>query len=91
MKLRYGPLTLREQYCAAEPFPHIVLDGLFDDAELEAVLRDFPAPETMRWIRFDNPQEKKLGYFHESSAITDRIRRFLDAMNGSRYSSSWKH
>lgn len=27
----------------------------------------------MRWMRFDNPQEKKLGFFHESSTITDRL------------------
>lgn len=54
----------------------------FDDADLEAVLRDFPSPGQMRWMRFDNPQEKKLGFFHESSTITDPVRRFLDAMNG---------
>ena len=33
-------------------------------------------------MRFDNEQEKKLGFFHESSTITDTVRRFLDAMNG---------
>jgi len=46
------------------------------------VLRDFPSPEQTPWMRFDNPREKKLGFFYESSAISDRIRRFLDAMNG---------
>lgn len=82
VKLNHDPATLRDRYAAADPFPHIVLDGLFDDADLDAVLRDFPSPETMRWMRFDNPQEKKLGFFHESSTITDTVRRFLDAMNG---------
>jgi len=82
MKLHADPHALRETYAAGDPFPHIVIDGLFDDAELDAVLRDFPSPEEMRWMRFDNPREKKLGFFYESSAISERIRRFLDAMNG---------
>ena len=64
MKLNYDSAQLRERYIGADPFPHIVLDGLFNDSDLDAVLRDFPAPETMRWTRFENAQEKKLGFFH---------------------------
>lgn len=82
VKLNHDPASLRSQYTAAQPFPHIVLDGLFDDADLEAVLRDFPRPDQIRWMRFDNPMEKKLGYSYDSSTITDTVRRFLDAMNG---------
>lgn len=80
--LRVDPAPLREQYVNAQPFPHVVIDGLFDDADLEAVLDDFPAPGQIRWVRFDNPLEKKLGFSHESSVVSDRVRRFLDAMNG---------
>ena len=82
MRLNYDPDALRDAYASADPFPHIALDNLFDDRELDAVLREFPAPEQMRWTRFDSAQEKKLGFFHESSAISDAVRRFLDAMNG---------
>lgn len=82
MRLHADSHALSEKYASADPFPHVVIDGLFDDEDLEAVLRDFPAPEQMRWMRFDNPREKKLGFFYESSAISDRVRRFLDAMNG---------
>jgi Rps23 Pro-64 3,4-dihydroxylase Tpa1-like proline 4-hydroxylase len=82
MNLHADPHALRATYAAGDPFPHIAIDGLFDDAELDAVLRDFPSPEQTRWMRFDNPREKKLGFFYESSAISDRVRRFLDAMNG---------
>lgn len=76
------PATLRDTYLHAEPFPHIVIDGLFEDAALDAVLEDFPKPEETRWLRFDSETEKKLGYYHETSTITDRVRRFLDALNG---------
>lgn len=82
MRLRHDAVQLRSQYLAADPFPHIILDGLFDEVDLEGVLSDFPTPEAMRWARFDNPLEKKLGFFYEWSAVTDRVRRFLDALNG---------
>lgn len=82
VRLHHDPRARRTAYAAADPFPHAVLDGLFDDAELEAVLDDFPAPDAMRWMRFDSGTEKKLGFFHEQSVISPRIRTFLDAMNG---------
>jgi len=65
----------------AEPFPHIVIDGLFDDADLDAVLREFPSPGETKWMKFDNPQEKKLGFYYATSTISEVVRRFLDAMN----------
>jgi Rps23 Pro-64 3,4-dihydroxylase Tpa1-like proline 4-hydroxylase len=73
--------ALRERYASAQPFPHVVIDGLFDDAELDSVLRDFPSPDAMRWMKFDNPLEKKLGYFHETATISKTIREFLNVMN----------
>jgi Rps23 Pro-64 3,4-dihydroxylase Tpa1-like proline 4-hydroxylase len=82
VKLNLDPNALRAQYINADPFSHIVLDGLFEDAALDAVLREFPAPEATQWRRFDNPLEKKLGYFHETSTISETVRHFLDAMNG---------
>src|SRR6266850_299382 len=81
MKLHYDPKLLREQYAAAEPFPHIVLDGLFDDEALDAVLREFPDRNAMKWREFDTPLEKKLGYYHESSTISKTVRDFLSDMN----------
>lgn len=83
-----APLTLRHDaravaadYRDAQPFPHIVLDGLFDDEALDAVLCDFPSREAMKWREFDSTTEKKLGYFHETSTISKTVRDFLDAMN----------
>ena len=79
---RIDPRALHQQYTAGDPFPHIVIEGLFADADLEAVLADFPTPDATRWVRFDNPLEKKLGFSHELSVVSERVRRFLDAMNG---------
>lgn len=82
LKLNFDARSLRDSYLSADPFPHVVLDGLFDDADLEPVLADFPRPEETRWLEFDSPREKKLGYYHELSTISPRVRAFLDAMNG---------
>lgn len=82
VKLRIDPHPLQARYRAGDPFPHVVLDDLFEDADLERVLREFPRPEQTRWMRFDSPTEKKLGYFHEHSTISDAVRSFLEAMNG---------
>lgn len=82
VKLNYDPHTLREQYVNAEPFPHIVIDDLFDAADLERVLEEFPTPEQMRWRRFESPLEKKLGFYHEDSTVSSNVRAFLEAMNG---------
>lgn len=81
MNLHYDPQRLRAQYASAEPFPHIALDGLFDDDALDAVLREFPTREQMKWREFDTPLERKLGYYHESSTISKTVRDFLNEMN----------
>jgi len=81
MKLHRDARDLRAQYNSADPFPHVVIDGLFDDASLEAVLRDFPDPQSLRWMEFDSPQEKKLGYSHERSSVSKIVRHFLNDMN----------
>jgi Rps23 Pro-64 3,4-dihydroxylase Tpa1-like proline 4-hydroxylase len=79
--LHHDARSLRDRYTSADPFPHIALDGLFDDAALESVLREFPGPDDMQWTQFDSPTERKLGYFHERSRVSKTIREFLDAMN----------
>jgi Rps23 Pro-64 3,4-dihydroxylase Tpa1-like proline 4-hydroxylase len=81
MRLHYDPRSLTDRYAAAEPFPRIVLDGLFDDDALDAVLREFPGPDGMKWRQFDTPLEKKLGYYHETSTISKTVRDFLNDMN----------
>jgi len=79
MKLLADPHALHPQYASAQPFAHIVMDGLFPDAVLAGVLADFPRPEEMR-ARFDNATEKKLGHTYETP-LRDHVRDFLWAMS----------
>src|SRR5712692_1477694 len=81
MELHRDAQDLRAQYNSADPFPHVVIDGLFDDVALEAVLREFPDPQSMRWTEFNSPQEKKLGYSYDRSTVSKVVRDFLNDMN----------
>lgn len=81
LRFHHDAASLRAKYASAAPFPHIVLDGLFDADLLESILRDFPDPRSMQWMQFDNPQEKKLGYSHERSALSKTVRDFLNDLN----------
>jgi len=81
IQLNVGPEHLVAAYANASPFPHIVIDGLFPEEELQTVLDDFPSPQQMTWRIFDSPTEKKLGFHHELSTVSDRIERFLFLMN----------
>lgn len=74
------PASLASQYSGAQPFPHIAIDGLFDEALLDSVLEEFPRPGEIDWVRYDSPTEKKLGY-HYKSSLGPRLRQFLLEMN----------
>ncbi len=80
LELAADPKSLCEQYCRAEPFPHIVLDELFPAPALEQVLAEFPAPDEIAWRSFASATEKKLGYWH-TNPLKPYLWDFLQAMN----------
>ena len=73
-------VSARAVYAAAQPFPHLAIDGFFDPAMLEAVLAEFPGPGEIRWQRFDNPEEIKLASAAETS-FGAHTRLFLYHLN----------
>lgn len=80
LELKADPAALRERYVAAQPFPHIAIDGLFEDDVLHGILAEFPKPGEIDWVRFDNATEKKLGYTYKSS-LGPALQTFLYQMN----------
>ena len=59
---RYANLAfrLRDDYGAAEPFPHAVIDDFLPVELAERILDAFPRPEQLDWNRFDKHHSKKL-------------------------------
>ncbi len=41
------------------PFPHAIIDGLWNEDDLYAVLGEFPSANAADWIRYNNPRELK--------------------------------
>jgi hypothetical protein len=41
--------ALHAEFARAEPFPHVVIDGLFDEHALDAVVAEFPTREDVKW------------------------------------------
>jgi hypothetical protein len=81
LQLNADPASLREAYAAARPFPHAVIDGLFEDGVLDEMLAGFPAPSDPAWGHFENAQENKLGNYGRLEDLSQPIRSFLSALN----------
>ena len=65
-----------------DPFPHAVIDGLFDPDLLRAAQAEFPPPDDIRWRTYADPEEQGKKAIddpqHWGSAITD----FFEVANG---------
>lgn len=48
-----------EEFASAAPFPHLVVDGLWDDALLREAAAEFPPGEDPRWVTY--PDQKEWG------------------------------
>jgi hypothetical protein len=90
LELRAEPAALRPSFLAASPFPHIAIDGLFEEVLLDRLLAAFPAPDGMAWQRFDNAQERKLGYTYRSE-LAPELRSFLWEMSSAQVLEFLEH
>lgn len=50
-------LPVTPQTFITEPFPHAVIDRLWDPNWLNAIAAEFPKPEDLRWTRYPDPKE----------------------------------
>jgi hypothetical protein len=71
-----------QDYAAAQPFPHIVIDDFFDPAVLERVLAEFPDKRDKNWGERDIPEEVKL-FSKGELGIPYYTKQLLYAMNSS--------
>lgn len=71
---------LARSFRRALPFPHVVIDNIFLDAALDAVVDEFPGPRDIDWIRFDNELEKKLG-LRDAGQLGETTGRLIGELN----------
>jgi 2OG-Fe(II) oxygenase superfamily len=72
---------LAESFQTAQPFPHIVADGIFPDDLLDAVLSEYPEPEDVPWESFASPSELKLA-LADTEKMGPATRHLLAELNG---------
>ena len=86
---KLGALALKNRsiFQAAEPFPHVVFDGVFPEAILEQVVREVPARHSAKWrawgsgSRFpEAPSGMKMGISSEL-AVGPVTRNFMSQLN----------
>ena len=58
-RLRNESEYLRHQYNTARPYPHLVIDDLFEPELLEQLVADFPQAEDRDWLIWDTKHELK--------------------------------
>ena len=50
---------IRARYWAAKPYPHVVLDGFFDERILDRMASEFPDRDRRDWLHWDTDNENK--------------------------------
>ena len=57
--LRHKSPFLAQSYATAKPYPHVVIDDLFDPKLLNRLVAEFPQPQDRDWLVWDTSHELK--------------------------------
>jgi Rps23 Pro-64 3,4-dihydroxylase Tpa1-like proline 4-hydroxylase len=68
------------RYIQAQPFPYIVLDNVFEDQMLNEIVGEFPSANEIDWMKFNNPNERKLASRNELQ-FGNKTRQFIHYLN----------
>ncbi len=58
-RLRNESELLRQSYAAAKPYPHLVIDNLFEPELLDRLVAEFPQAQNRDWLVWDTDHELK--------------------------------
>lgn len=59
LKLRNDSELLHQQYILGQPYPHLVIDDLFDAEILDRIVTEFPKADNQDWIAWNTNHENK--------------------------------
>lgn len=71
---------MKAMFQKAQPFPHVVVDGLINQEALRDLLERYPKIEDKSWWHYDNPLERKHA-FNDLSQLDAVFREFFDEAN----------
>jgi Rps23 Pro-64 3,4-dihydroxylase Tpa1-like proline 4-hydroxylase len=84
MHLQSVAASLVADYRRADPFPHVVIDGLLPDSVLDEVAREFPEP-SRGWRQFDDRNQRKFGAGSEEVDLGPVTRNVLAEFNAAAF------
>lgn len=76
--------ALKKQFVNAEPFDHIVIDGLFNKEPLSMLSKMYPKIEDKKWWTYDNFLEKKYA-FNSIEQLDPMFKEFFDEVNSQKF------
>lgn len=75
------PHALASTWPLGSPFPHFVLDGIWNDDVLRAAAREFPAPDSGAWHTFTD--EREAGKQEASASVAgENVAKVHDVLAG---------
>lgn len=81
--------ALRKRYAASTPFPHVVIDNLFETRFLEAILDDYGAGFG-EWIHYKTADEIKTGT-RPNAHLGNGATRYFDVIHRGRFTQFLSH
>lgn len=73
-----------DQYISAKPFPHIVIDNLFDEKILEKILEEFPKNINNIGNKFSSSVERKLS-LNDTKKLSLETNNFINYLNSQEF------
>lgn len=72
------------QYRNAHPYPHIVIEGILDEAAARKALEDFPRPDSGEWMHYKHVNENKLAQ-NTRDAIPASLLNIIDELQSKEF------
>jgi Rps23 Pro-64 3,4-dihydroxylase Tpa1-like proline 4-hydroxylase len=73
-----------DSYCKGNPFPHIILDGLFDDTFLSNITKEGFLIGKQKWHHYDNTFERK-SLNSDVGSMSDNLKQFFNFLNSDKF------
>ena len=82
--------SLNKTYISNEPFPHIIVDDLFENEILDKILEEFPKELGNKGEIYNNKAEKKVT-LNKTENLSDSTNNFINFLNSNIFISFFKN
>lgn len=73
-----------DSYSKGSPYPHVILDGLFNDSFLSSIVKEGFSIDKQKWHHYDNTFEKK-SLNSNIDSMSDNLKKFFKFLNSDEF------